>query len=57
MNKTKKNVVIMGKNTYFSLPEQNRPLKNRLNIVLTNHPDQYIHLHLCTFKTPLKKID
>ena len=35
MNKTKNNIVIMGKNTYFSLPENNRPLRNRLNIVLT----------------------
>jgi len=35
MNKTKNNVVIMGKNTYFSLPIEHRPLRNRLNIVLT----------------------
>jgi dihydrofolate reductase len=40
-NKTKNNVVIMGKNTYFSLPEEFRPLKNRLNIVLTRNPYQY----------------
>jgi dihydrofolate reductase len=33
---TKNNVVIMGRNTYFSLP--NRPLKNRLNIILTSKP-------------------
>ena len=31
----KKNVVIMGNNTYKSLPNGNRPLKDRLNIVLT----------------------
>ena len=30
-NKTKNNIVIMGKNTYFSLPEGSRPLKERLN--------------------------
>jgi len=36
--KTKNNIVIMGKNTYFSIPEENRPLKNRLNIVLTREP-------------------
>jgi dihydrofolate reductase len=41
MNKTKNNIVIMGKNTYFSLPEQHRPLKNRLNIVLTSNPQSY----------------
>lgn len=34
-NITKNNVVIMGKNTYLSLPDNKRPLKNRLNIVLT----------------------
>ena len=40
-NKTKNNVVIMGKTTYFSLPQQFRPLKDRLNIVLTRNPYQY----------------
>lgn len=34
MNKTKNNVVIMGKNTYFSLPSL---LKNRLNVILTRN--------------------
>ena len=43
-NKTKNNVVIMGSSTYFSLPEQYRPLKDRLNIVLTRVPQQFIHL-------------
>ena len=38
---TVNNVVIMGKNTYFSLPERIRPLKNRLNIVLTSNPNLY----------------
>jgi dihydrofolate reductase len=41
MNKTKNNVVIMGKNTFFSIPDENRPLKNRLNIVLTSDPQLY----------------
>jgi dihydrofolate reductase len=40
MNKTKYNVVIMGRNTFFSLPDNSRPLKNRLNIVLTSNPKQ-----------------
>jgi dihydrofolate reductase len=43
-NKTKNNIVIMGRSTYFSLPEQYRPLKERLNIVLTRYPEQFIHL-------------
>jgi len=46
MNKTKNNVVIMGKNTWLSLPENNRPLKNRLNIVLTSCPDDYKEIYL-----------
>ena len=41
MNKTKNNIVIMGKNTFFSLPKEHRPLKNRLNIVLTSNPHLY----------------
>jgi dihydrofolate reductase len=41
-NKTMNNIFIMGKNTYFSLPKNYRPLKNRLNIVLTSNPEKYI---------------
>jgi len=40
-NTTKGNVVIMGRNTFFSLPENYRPLKKRLNIVLTTRPEDY----------------
>ena len=32
---TKGGAVIMGRRTWFSLPEQYRPLKNRLNLVVT----------------------
>ena len=39
--KTTGNIVIMGRNTYFSIPEERRPLKNRLNIVLTSQPQLY----------------
>lgn len=33
---TKRNCVIMGRLTYFGIPENKRPLPNRLNIILTN---------------------
>jgi len=37
---TLNNTVIMGSNTYFSLPEKFRPLPNRKNVVLTNNPEK-----------------
>ena len=40
-NITKGNIIIMGRNTFFSLPDNCRPLKNRVNIVLTNNPIYY----------------
>jgi dihydrofolate reductase len=33
---TKGGIVIMGKNTYMSIPQKFRPLKNRINIVISN---------------------
>ena len=37
---TEHNVVIMGKNTFVSIPDKYKPLTNRINIVLTTNPDQ-----------------
>lgn len=36
---TSKHIVVMGKNTYYSLPHKNRPLKDRINVVLTHEKD------------------
>lgn len=38
---TTNSVVIMGRKTYESIPSNRRPLKNRLNIVITNAPAKF----------------
>lgn len=35
----KQNIVIMGRNSWTSIPEKFRPLKNRINIVITSNPE------------------
>jgi dihydrofolate reductase len=39
-----RNAVLMGKNTWFSIPENRRPLKNRTNIVISRNQ---IELNSC----------
>lgn len=36
-----KNAVIMGRKTYFGIPESKRPLPLRFNVVLTSEPEKY----------------
>lgn len=38
---TKDKIVVMGRKTWFSLPRESRPLKNRINIILTR--DKNLH--------------
>lgn len=38
-SKLEKNVVLMGRKTWFSIPRESRPLKDRLNLILTNDKD------------------
>lgn len=50
---TNKHIVLMGKNTYFSIPLKNRPLKDRFNIVITSKPDNFksdSNVLFCTFE-------
>ena len=56
-NLTNENIVIMGSKTFFSIPVKFRPLKNRLNLVLTNNKDllkndhEYKNLIFFNFKS------
>ena len=36
------NVVIMGRNTWESIPEKFRPLQNRINIIISNTLNTYV---------------
>jgi dihydrofolate reductase / thymidylate synthase len=51
---TKDSIVVMGRKTYLSIPECNRPLKHRVNIVMTSNPSELAGVHVATDMTSLK---
>ncbi|NP_001290860.1 dihydrofolate reductase [Esox lucius] len=56
----KQNVDIMGRKTWFSIPERNRPLKNRINIVLSRElkePPPGAHHLASDFSSALRLLD
>lgn len=53
--KEKRNAVIMGRKTFESIG--NRPLKNRLNIVLTSQPYLSMYENLCTCTSLINAIE
>ena len=48
-----KNVIIMGRKTYESLPEESKPLKDRVNIVISKRWDQGEYPDITIYKTLL----
>uniref|UniRef100_A0A182N8W6 dihydrofolate reductase n=1 Tax=Anopheles dirus TaxID=7168 RepID=A0A182N8W6_9DIPT len=41
LDASKRNAVIMGRKTYFGVPESKRPLPERLNVILTRNASDY----------------
>lgn len=52
---TENNIVVMGKNTWNSLPDKSRPLPNRTNIIVTDNPHNLKPGNIDGFTTTLTK--
>ncbi|BBB06501.1 dihydrofolate reductase [Rhinolophus gammaherpesvirus 1] len=56
---SRQNVVIMGRRTWFSLPTKSRPLRNRINVVLSKRltePPEGAHFVACSLDMALKNL-
>ncbi|VDK41784.1 unnamed protein product [Anisakis simplex] len=60
IDKNKKNAVLMGRKVWESIPETNRPLKNRLNVVLSTtmpEPEDGSYVVARSFEVALDLLD